>query len=163
MRGSQRYCSSASLACIQASVAASECEHTGQIRVCIETHLPASYLWRFLRQGTPITQLTRQRAQMQFAKLRVWDTEHNNGVLIYLLLAERAIEVVADRGMTANVTAAQWQAVIGSMQHAFKRSEFEVGLVLSVTAVTDLLKPHFPKTAQSQIHLNELPDAPQLI
>jgi hypothetical protein len=163
VRGSQRYFSLASLARIELSVAASEREHTGQIRVCIETHLPASYLWRFLRQGKPITQLTRQRAQMQFAKLRVWDTEHNNGVLIYLLLAERAIEVVADRGIDAYIADAQWQAVIESMQDAFKRSEFEVGLVLSVTAVTDLLKPHFPKTVQSQIHLNELSDAPQLI
>ena len=107
-----QWLSLASLARIQASVADSEREYTGQIRVGVETHLPVSYLWRFAMQGTCLSQLTRQRAQMQ---------------------------------------------------HAFKRSEFEVGLALSVTAVTDLLKPHFPKTAQSQIHLNELSDAPQLI
>ena len=72
-------------------VAASERRHTGQIRICAEGGLPLSYLWR----GAS----ARERAITQFGKLRVWDTEHNNGVLIYLLLAEHAIEIVADRGL----------------------------------------------------------------
>ena len=77
-------------------VAASERRHSGEIRLCVEASLPASYLWR-LNAQTPMRTLTRQRAVTMFGKLRVWDTEHNNGVLIYLLLAEHAIEIVADR------------------------------------------------------------------
>ncbi len=80
-------------------IAASEQRHSGEVRICVEASLPASYLWRHLRQRLPIRQIVRQRALMMFSKLRVWDTEHNNGVLIYLLLAERAIELVADRGV----------------------------------------------------------------
>jgi len=163
VRGGSRYFNAASLERIGARVTASEREHTGQIRVCIETHLPARDLWRFVTQGTPIPQLTRQRAQTQFAQWRVWDTEHNNGVLIYLLLAERAIEVVADRGINAHVSPEQWQNLVQQMQAAFKQSAFEAGLMMSVAAVTDLLKPHFPVTAASVGHLNELSDAPQLI
>ena len=68
-------------------VAASEQRHTGEVRICVEGGLPTSYLWRHLRHRIPMTEIVRQRALMQFSKLRVWDTEHNNGVLIYLLLA----------------------------------------------------------------------------
>jgi hypothetical protein len=162
MRGSRRYFSKESLARIEAGVAASERQHTGQIRVCIESHLPGSDLWRAVRTDLSISELTRQRAQMQFAVQRVWDTEHNNGVLIYLLLAERAIEVVADRGINDHVSPAQWLTLIESMQAAFQRSEFEVGLLNSVATVSALLKPKFPVTAASAGHYNELPDAPQL-
>jgi uncharacterized membrane protein len=76
---------------LQTRVQSSETRHRGEIRVCVEAGLPLSYLWR---DATP-----RERALAMFGKLRVWDTEHNSGVLIYLLLAERAIEIVADRGL----------------------------------------------------------------
>jgi uncharacterized membrane protein len=76
--------------------------HSGEIRVCVEAGLPLSYLWR----GAT----ARERAVTMFGKLRVWDTEHNNGVLIYLLLAEHAIEIVADRGLARHVPQAQWEA-----------------------------------------------------
>jgi uncharacterized membrane protein len=85
-------------------VSLSESGHTGEIRVCIESALPNSYL---LRPGA-IRVITRQRALSQFGKLRVWDTEHNNGVLIYLLLAERTIELVADRGLNHLVSPVDW-------------------------------------------------------
>src|SRR5439155_17490452 len=87
----------------QQRVAASETGHSGEIRVCVEAGLPWSYL---RRHATP-----RERAVAMFGKLRVWDTEHNNGVLIYLLLAEHAIEIVADRGLSRHVAAAQWRTV----------------------------------------------------
>ena len=90
---------------------ASEKRHSGEVRICVEAALPASYLWR-LGSKTPIRALTRQRAVMMFGKLRVWDTEHNNGVLIYVLLAEHAIEIVADRGLLKHVSTAQWQDMV---------------------------------------------------
>ncbi len=91
----------AALARLAERVQRSERRHSGEIRVCVEAGLPLSYLWR---DATP-----RERALAMFGKLRVWDTEHNNGVLIYLLLAEHAIEIVADRGLNRHVPPAQWQ------------------------------------------------------
>ena len=138
---------------IEARVAASESWHSGEIRVCIEAGLPLSYL----RREAPV----RERAVMMFGKLRVWDTAHNNGVLIYLLLAEHAIEIVADRGLSARVAAAQWQGIAQSMQAAFKGGAFEAGLNQAVDAVGALLVQHFA-LAPGEANPNELPDAPFL-
>ncbi|MES2954426.1 MAG: TPM domain-containing protein, partial [Pseudomonadota bacterium] len=101
---------------LQRRVAASEQRHTGEIRICVEAGLPLSYLWR----GAP----ARERAVTMFGKLRVWDTEHNNGVLIYLLLADHAIEIVADRGLDRHVDATQWQAMVVRMAEAFKEKRY---------------------------------------
>ena len=98
----------AALQRLQQRVAASEAHHRGEIRVCAEPGLPLSYLWR----GAS----ARERALAMFGKLRVWDTEDNNGVLIYLLLAEHRIEIVADRGLNRHVDAAQWQQVMETMR-----------------------------------------------
>jgi uncharacterized membrane protein len=92
-RDARRLLDEAALDRLQQRIALSERLHQGEIRICIEAGLPLSYLWR---RATP-----RDRAVALFAKLGVWDTEHNNGVLIYLLLAEHAIEIVADRGRSA--------------------------------------------------------------
>ena len=92
-------------------VAASERRHSGEVRICVEAALPWWPLWRSQGDGAA-RQLGRQRALDWFARLRIWDTEQNNGVLIYLLLAEQAIEIVADRGLTRMVDDAQWQAVV---------------------------------------------------
>jgi uncharacterized membrane protein len=135
-------------------VAASERRHSGEIRVCVEAGLPISYLWR----GAP----ARERAIMLFGKLRVWDTEHNNGVLIYLLLAEHAIEIVADRGIDARVDAAQWAAMATRMGAAFRERRFEDGLTQALEEVSALLVEHFP-LAEGQPDRNELPDAPVLL
>ena len=164
VRGSRRFFSQASLARIEAQVAQGERLHNGQIRVCVEAHLPRSYLWRFVRQGTPVPQLIAQRALMLFAKLQVWDTERNNGVLIYVLLAERAIHVVADRGVNARVAPEAWTAVIAPMQSAFALGDFESGLLQAVDAVSAVMAQFFPADAQSQPDAmpDAMPDAPVL-
>src|SRR3954464_6878247 len=92
-------------------VARSESQHTGEVRIYVEAGLPMSYLWR----GAT----ARERAVAMFGKLRVWDTEQNNGVLIYLLLAEHAIEIVADRGLNSKVDSGEWQRIVERMGRAF--------------------------------------------
>ena len=141
-------------------VAASENLHTGQIRICVEASLPTSYLWR-LGSEVGIKQLIRQRAVMLFGKLRVWDTEHNNGVLIYLQLAERSIEVVADRGLNCHVPDESWQAMTQSMSLAFHEGKFEDGLSLALDEVSKLLVTHFPAVAGGS-RPDELPNEPVL-
>ena len=141
----------AALKRIEDRVAASEKRHTGEIRVCVEAGLPWSYLWRRLT--------ARDRAVALFGKLRVWDTAANNGVLIYLLLAERAIEIVADRGLARQVTPAQWEALIAGMREAFRAGRFEDGLNAAVDAVDALLARHFP-LAEGEANPNELPNRP---
>ncbi|MBL8306448.1 MAG: TPM domain-containing protein [Rubrivivax sp.] len=141
------------LARLEARVAASEQAHSGEIRLCIEAGLPLSYLWR---DATP-----RQRAVTMFGKLRVWDTEHNNGVLIYLLLAEHAIEIVADRGLARHVPQAQWDALLGGMREAFRAGRYEEGLAAAVDRVDALLRQHFP-LAPGQANPNELPNRADL-
>ena len=138
---------------VEARVAASEKHHSGEIRVCIESGLPLSYL----KRDAP----ARERAVMMFGKLRVWDTEYNNGVLIYLLLAEHAIEIVADRGLARHVDAAEWQRITATMSAAFKAGQFEAGLNQAVDAVDALLMQHFA-LAPGEANPNELPDAPYL-
>ena len=141
----------ATLARIEARVAASERRHSGEIRVCAEAGLPLSYLWR----GAT----ARERAVTMFGKLRVWDTARNNGVLIYLLLAEHAIEIVADRAVARFVAPHQWDAVIVRMREAFRERRFEQGLAEAIAAVDALLRRHFA-LAEGQANPNELPDEP---
>ena len=138
------------LARLEARVAASERHLSGEIRVCVEAGLPLSYLWR--------NASARERAVAMFGKLRVWDTEHNNGVLIYLLLAEHRIEIVADRGLNRFVDAAQWQAIMAAMRGAFRSGQFEAGLNDAIAAVDALLAQHFA-LAPGALNVNELPDA----
>jgi uncharacterized membrane protein len=130
-------------------VAGSEARHSGEIRVCIEAGLPLSYLWRGLS--------ARDRAITMFGKLRVWDTEANNGVLIYVLLAEHAIEIVADRGVSRHVAPDQWQALIETMRTAFRAGRHEEGITQAVAAVDALLATHYP-LGTGQADTNELPD-----
>ena len=142
-------------------VTASEQRHSGEIRICVDAGLPNSYLWRHAWHKTPLRTVIRERAVMMFNKLQVWDTEHNNGVLIYLLLAEHAIELVADRGLNQYVTHAEWQAMVQRLSKALHENHFEEGLTQALEEVSALLVQHFPlKTGQS--HHNELPNAPVL-
>jgi uncharacterized membrane protein len=104
----------------------------------------------------------RQRAVALFSHLRVWDTAHNNGVLIYLLLAERRIEILADRGLHARVDQAVWDDMAGRLSAALQAGRFEAGLALAVEEVGGLLKRHYPAEA-GQVNLNELPDAVVLV
>ena len=135
---------------IEARVRQSERHHSGEIRVCVEAGLPLGYLWRNLG--------AHERAVTMFGKLRVWDTEHNNGVLVYLLLAEHAIEIVADRGLNRRVSAAQWQAIVDGLRQSLRDGRFEEGLVEAIRAVEALLAEHFPPEAGA-VPRNELPDA----
>jgi uncharacterized membrane protein len=143
----------AALERLEQRVAASERRHGGEIRLCVEAGLPLSYLWR---GATP-----RERALAMFGKLRVWDTEANNGVLIYLLLAEHAIEIVADRGVARAVPQDHWQQVIEGMRAAFRAGRFEEGLAQAIDAVDAELAEHFP-LAEGQLNPNELPDRAHL-
>jgi uncharacterized membrane protein len=138
---------------LEQRVAASEVRHSGEIRICVEAGLPLSYL----RRDAP----ARERAVMMFGKLRVWDTEYNNGVLIYLLLAEHAIEIVADRGLARHVNAARWQQITATMSDAFRAGHFEAGLNQAIDAVDALLQQHYA-LGPGEANPNELPDAPYL-
>ena len=139
-------------------VAASESRHTGEIRIYVEAALPMSYLWR-LGKNSPLTTLIRQRSVMLFGKLRMWDTENNNGVLIYLQLAEHAIEIVADRGVSRHVREAEWQAMVERMRQNFQQGRYEDGLTQALEEVSALLVANFPSTSMGQAS-NELPDEP---
>lgn len=137
-------------------IAASERRHSGEIRLCVEAGLPAGLLWR-LGPDTPLRQLVRERAVDWFGRLRIWDTEQNNGVLIYLLLAEHAIEFVVDRGLSPHVDASQWQAVVDRLGTRLREGAFEDGLTLALEEVSALLVRHFP-LAPGETSPNELPD-----
>lgn len=146
-----RLVSDAALDRLQQRVKASERLHGGEIRLCIEAGLPLSWVWR---GATP-----RERAVEMFGQLRVWDTEYNNGVLIYLLLAEHAIEIVADRGLNRVVPQAEWDRLLAGMREAFHAHRFEQGLMQAIEMVERQLVLHFP-LAEGASNPNELPDRP---
>jgi uncharacterized membrane protein len=152
-RDAARALDAAALQRLEQQVAASERRHSGEIRLCVEAGLPLSYLWRRAS--------ARERAVALFGKLRVWDTEHNNGVLVYLLLAEHAIEIVADRGLARRVPQAHWDQVLAGMRDAFRGGRFEQGLREAARAVDEMLAEHFP-LAEGAANPNELPDAPDV-
>lgn len=139
---------------LEQAVKDSESRHLGELRLCVEAGLPMADLWRGV---TP-----RSRAIELFSQLRVWDTEHNNGVLIYLLLADKRIEILADRGLHARASASDWQAIAASLSTALHEGQFEQGLAQAIAQVGALLKQHYPNTGQ-RARANELPDAVALI
>lgn len=135
---------------LERRIAASEQRHTGQVRICVEAGLPSSYLWR--------NASARERAVAMFGKLRVWDTERNNGVLIYLLVADRAIELVADRGLNQHVDPAHWQSVVTHLRDALRAASYEDGLTTALEEVSAELVRHFPRDACA-LQGNELDNA----
>ncbi|MCS4296188.1 putative membrane protein [Comamonas sp. BIGb0152] len=134
------------------AIAASEAKHSGQIRVYVESALP----WSYIRRDAP----ARERAVMQFGKQRVWDTEHNNGVLIYLLLTDHAIEIVADRAVSRCVSGPQWQAMVESLATDLRSGQYEKALLAAIGQVSRHLEQQFPRSAQSPATDNELDDNP---
>jgi uncharacterized membrane protein len=142
----------AAMRAIEKAIGEEERRHGGQLRFAVEASLPLGDLLRGLRP--------RERALEWFGRLRVWDTEHNSGVLIYLLLADRRVEIVADRGIHSKVGTAAWEAICGEMQQEFARGQFERGAVIGVRAVSDLLATHFPPSGDRR---NELPDKPVVL
>ena len=128
--------------------------HTGQIRLCVEGGLPYSYIWR----GAS----ARERAVGLFGKLRTWDTEHNNGVLIYLLLADHAIEIIADRAAARAIAQPTWDGLVQEMQQSFQHQAYADGMARTLQRVSALLAAHFPRDAQqaNAPAADALPDAP---
>lgn len=135
---------------LEAAVRDSESRHRGELRLCIEGGLGP--MW----PGRPVS--TRARAIELFSLLRVWDTAQNNGVLIYLLLAEHRIEVLADRGLADKVPPETWNALADSLGDALRQGRWEAGLMQAVDAVGDLLRTHYP-VLPGVADVNELPDA----
>lgn len=142
----------AALAAIEASIRAAEREHSGEIRFVIEPCLN----WWDLRERDA----ARRRAREVFAQLRVWDTDQNNGVLIYLLLADQDIEIVADRGLAMRVSDSEWEEVCRCMENEFRAGHFEAGALAGIRRTAVLIARYFPPAAGDR---NELPDAPVLL
>ena len=139
----------AAMAAIEQAVARSETQHRGEVRFAVEAALDVS--------GLIAGQSARARAIEVFSQLGVWDTDDNNGVLIYLLLADRDVEIVADRGINAVVRAQEWEAICRAMEAALRRREFEPAVLGAIEAVTRLLARHFPPRAGDR---NELANRP---
>ena len=144
----------AALKRIQDAIAESERTHSGEIRFAVEAALP----WSYLKRNAP----ARERAEMVFAKLRVWDTEDNNGVLIYVELADQRIEVVADRGVARHVPNARWDEISTMMRERFQANEFEAGSIAAVRAVGALLVERF-RLPDGVSNPNQLSDAPTVL
>jgi uncharacterized membrane protein len=142
----------ATLRKIEEAIAAGEHKHAGQVRFVVEAALPLATV---LRGETP-----RQRALEVFGRLRIWDTEHNSGVLVYLLLADRAVEIIADRGIHRRVGDASWQAICRRMETAYHDARFEQGALAGLEEIGALLAQHFPRTSGGA---NELPDRPVVL
>ncbi|MEG2805934.1 TPM domain-containing protein [Stenotrophomonas sp.] len=143
----------ARLQAITEAIAAGERGHGGQVMFALEADLPLQALWQGV---TP-----RQRAEQAFAQLRTWDTEDNNGVLVYLLLADHAIELVADRGLRGKVGEAQWAAICAHMQQQLRQGAVHEAVLLAIEEVSALLAGHYPPRPGS--NGDDLPDAPQLL
>ena len=137
---------------IEQTIKAGEATHSGQVRFAVEGAL----------DGRPLLkdQSARERALDIFSNLRIWDTAHNNGVLIYLLLADRKVEIVADRGIDAKVGTAGWEKICRSMETDFKAGNFCGGVIKGIQAVSQQLAAHFPRHGNGP---NELPDAPVVL
>jgi uncharacterized membrane protein len=137
------------LAAIEQAIKAGEASHSGQVRFVVEGALDGAPLFR--------NQAARERALDVYSHLRIWDTAHNNGVLIYLLLADRDVEIIADRGIDAKVGADGWEAICRQMEADFREGKFERGVINGIEAVSRELARHFPAQGRGP---NELPDAP---
>jgi len=145
----------ATLDAIEQAIARAELTHAGEIRFAIETALTPNHI---LNDVTP-----RAHALEVFSRLRVWDTESNNGVLIYVQLADRNVEIVADRGFQGRVSPAEWEAVCRLMEEHFRAGRFQIGSIAGVDAIGNLLARHFPQGAATPKHANQLPDRPTLL
>jgi len=142
----------ATLGVIEAAIKASETRHRGELRFAIESALPVHLVMR--------GHTSRQRALDIFSQLKVWDTDENSGVLIYVLLAEHKLEIVADRGITHRVEQKEWNAIAHTMESAYRNGDFLNGSLAGIDAITRLLDQHFPPGHRNP---NELPDRPVII
>ncbi len=141
--------STSTLRDIEAAIKASESEHSGELRFAVETALDPLAIIR--------GESSRARAVDLFSSLRIWDTEHNCGLLIYVLLADRAVEIVADRGIHAKVGEAEWARICHQMEAAFRQKDFRGGMLAGIKSVTQHLKAHFPASVGDQNELSNRP------
>ena len=137
---------------IEAAIDAHERQHAGELRLAIETAYELPDLWAGLAP--------RQRALEVFGQIGVWDTADNNGVLIYLCMADHDVEIIADRGIAARVSQAEWDAVCRDMEDHFRRDAFEAGVLAGIAGVARLLAQHFPARGGDR---NEQPNQPVLL
>lgn len=142
----------AAMRAIRDRIGEQERRHGGELRFAVEASLPLLHLLRM--------QDARSRAVELFGQLRVWDTEHNSGVLIYLLLADKRVEIVADRGIHNKVGDTAWEVICGEMQRSFAAGRFEQGVSFGVAAISDLLATHYPPADDDT---NELPNEPVVL
>lgn len=149
----QRAFSVSSLAAIEQAIRQSEVSHDGEIRFAVEAALNMSSLLR--------GQSARERAVEVFSQLRVWDTERNNGVLIYLLLADRDVEIVADRGISIRVGRDEWEGICREMEASFRQGQFKSGVIAGIHVVGSHLQRHFQTEREGGE--NELPDKPVVL
>lgn len=143
----------ASLRAIEQAIKQSETNHDGEIRFAVEAAL---HILPLLGK-----QSARQRSIEVFSRLRVWDTECNNGVLIYLLLADHDVEIVADRGIHNKVGSQEWEKICRAMETAFRQGRFEAGVIAGIGAISGHLQAHFPTERQGGE--NELADKPVIL
>ncbi|MEO8365912.1 MAG: TPM domain-containing protein [Pseudoxanthomonas sp.] len=136
------------------AIGAGELRHRGEIMFAVESELPAAMVLRGVQ--------ARQRAEAAFARLRTWDTAANNGVLIYLLLADHRLEIIADRGLSGLVSAEQWRGVCGLMEERLQAGEPEQAVIRGIEAVSDLLAGHFPQSPGT-LDEDELPNLPLIL
>jgi len=145
----------ATLDAIEQAVKRAERTHAGEIRFAIETSLAPLHI---INELSP-----RARALEVFSHLKVWDTEHNNGVLIYVQLADRDVEIVADRGLHGRVSQSEWEGVCRLMEEHFRAGRYQAGAVGGVDAVGTLLARHFGPAGRTGSFNNQLPDQPTLL
>jgi uncharacterized membrane protein len=143
----------AAMKAIEAAVSASETSHDGELRFVVEGGLDLPHLLRGIT--------ARQRAMQIFSRLRVWDTKDASGVLIYVQMADRRVEILADRGINGRVGEPTWQRICKNMEDAFRAGRFQDGAVRGVEEVGKVLAEHFPP--KDDQHSNELPDAPVIL
>jgi uncharacterized membrane protein len=137
---------------IESAIAESEKLHSGEIRFAVENTLE---LFPLLKGVS-----ARDRAIAVFSELGIWDTEQNNGVLIYLLLADHDVEIIADRGVNKKVSMDEWETICKQMEDTFRRGEFEQGVKNGIRSISKYLESYFPPDGHDR---NELPDKPVII
>jgi len=138
-----------SLRAIESAIRESETTHAGEIRFAVESALHLFPLWQ--------NQSARARAVEVFSQLRIWDTQHNNGVLIYLLLADRDVEIIADRGVHARVGAEGWEKICRDMEILFRDGQFEEGVLHGIRSVSSHLAKHYPAQGKNPNELDNKP------
>ena len=148
----KRHFSAPALHNIEQAIVASEKKHAGELRFAVEAGL---HPYEILSKKSP-----KKRAIELFARLNIWDTEHNNGVLIYLLLADRDVEIVADRGIHQHVGHHGWEAICHEMETMFRQSKFEAGVLHGIEKISGVLERHYPTMDKRK---NEISNKPLIL